>query len=93
MKLPITRAEAHVRGEFYEEGSVLRGTVESGCAGIQLNLTIESPAEPDRIAALVRNAERMCFVGQAVVSPVSVSLSAVHNGQELPYQASPDPEA
>jgi organic hydroperoxide reductase OsmC/OhrA len=83
MKIPITSARVHVKGEFWEEGSVLRGTVLGGCDGISLTLEIDTPGEEDRIAELVRNAERVCFVSQAVVNPVQVELSVLHNGHQV----------
>jgi organic hydroperoxide reductase OsmC/OhrA len=83
MKVPIERAQAHVRGEFYEEGSVLRETVTSACTGITLQVEIESPGEPEQIAKLMRSAERNCFVSQAIVNPVEVELRVTHNGATL----------
>ena len=88
MKIPITGAHARVRGDFYQEGSVLRGTVTSGCTGVSLELTIESPGERSRIAKIVRNAERMCFVSQALVNPTPVQLSVTHNGESVAFPGS-----
>lgn len=62
---------------------MLRDTVKGGCTGISLQLSIESPAEEGRIARLVRNAERLCFVEQTIVNAVAVELSVLHNGSEL----------
>lgn len=83
MKIPIIRAQTRVRGEFYSEGSIIRGTRKSGCTKISLELQIESPGVPDRIAQLVRTAETMCLVSQSMANPVPVQLSVMHNGQGI----------
>jgi organic hydroperoxide reductase OsmC/OhrA len=87
--VPIARAGLRVRGEFWEEGSVLRDTVEGGCTGISLELSIESSADDGRIARLVRNAERLCFVEQTVVNRTPVTLSVVHDGNRLDAMSGP----
>lgn len=83
MKIPITHAQTRVRGTFYEEGSVLRGTATSGCEDISLELEIDSPAKPSRIARLVRNAERMCYVSRIVTNPTGVRLAVRLNGASV----------
>jgi organic hydroperoxide reductase OsmC/OhrA len=83
MKLDVARAQARVRGEFYEEGSVLGSTVKSGCTRISLDLSIDSPAQPSDVRKLVQNAERMCFVSQVITTPLRVELSVTHNGERM----------
>jgi len=74
----------HVRGEFWEEGSFLRGTIAGGCSAIALRLELDSPTNDDvALTRLVENAERVCFVSQAVTNPVPVELSVLHNGHVL----------
>jgi len=77
----------HVRGEFWEEGSFLRGTIAGGCSAIALQLALDSPSDDDvALTRLVENAERVCFVSQAVTNPVPVELSVLHNGRPLSAQ-------
>jgi organic hydroperoxide reductase OsmC/OhrA len=84
MKVSVSRAEVRVRGEFWEQGSFLRGTIEGGCTRIDLQLAIETPSTDDaRLGDLVRNAERVCFVSQAVTNRVPVELSVSTNGRKL----------
>lgn len=83
MKIPVARAHARVRGTFYEEGSVLRCTATSGCDAVSLELEIDSEGEPEQIARLVRNAERMCYVSQIVTNPVGVQLAVRLNGASI----------
>jgi uncharacterized OsmC-like protein len=84
MKIDVTGSKARVRGDFYEEGSVLKGTVTSACTGIGLELSLDSTAPPERIERLVEAAERNCFVSQAIQQPVPVNFSTTLNGAPLP---------
>lgn len=93
MKVPIHRAHARVRGEFYEEGSVLRGTVTSGCTNVMLEVDVDSPGDPERIGQLMRAAEQNCYVSQAVVNPVPVQLVVSLNGSPLSAAGSSDSES
>jgi hypothetical protein len=51
--------------------------------GAETTLEIDSPSDPALIARLVRNAERGCFVMQALLNPVSVTAETLLNGQPL----------
>lgn len=57
-------------------GSVLDDTMRSAMLGAETTLEIDSPEPPDRVAKVVRNAERGCFVMQALITPVPVSTWA-----------------
>ena len=46
-------------------------------------LEIDSPDPPERVARVVRNAERGCFVMQALLRPVPVTGRTVLNGVEI----------
>jgi hypothetical protein len=72
-----------VRASYRVTGSVLNDTIEAAMLGAETVLELESPEAPDRIARLVRNAERGCFVMQALLRPVSISGSALLNGKPL----------
>jgi organic hydroperoxide reductase OsmC/OhrA len=93
MKVPIHRAHARVRAEFYEEGSVLRGTVTSGCTNVSLEVNVESSGDPQRIEQLMRAAEQNCYVSQAVVNPVPVQLVVNLNGLPLDATTSNDDQS
>jgi len=41
--------------------------------GAETTLEIDSPDPPDLVARVVRNAERGCFVMQALLNPVPVT--------------------
>lgn len=65
------------------EGSVLNDTVQGAMLGAETVLEIDSPDAPERVARVVRNAERGCFVMQALLRPVPVSAQTVLNGTPL----------
>jgi hypothetical protein len=68
MKTPIQKARVHVAMKNKTEGSVLQGTVKAACLGIETRVELESDQPPDRVAAVVRNAEHGCFTMQALLS-------------------------
>ena len=51
--------------------------------GAETVLELESPDTPERVAKVVRNAERGCFVMQALLMPVPVSGRTLLNGAAL----------
>jgi hypothetical protein len=74
----------HVTARFRVTGSVLNDTIEGEMLGAETTLELESPDPPDRVAKVVRNAERGCFVMQALLRPVPVTGRTLVNGQPLP---------
>jgi organic hydroperoxide reductase OsmC/OhrA len=72
-----------VTARFRVDGSVLNDTVEGRMLGAETTLEIDSPDPPERVAKVVRNAERGCFVMQALQHPVPVSGRTLLNGVEL----------
>ncbi len=64
-------------------GSILAGTAEHRLDAIETSLEITADAEPEKIAAIVDQAERMCFVLDALQRSHSVSQTASLNGQPL----------
>jgi organic hydroperoxide reductase OsmC/OhrA len=73
-----------VTAEYEQQGSILAGTARHGLGGIETRLEIESIAPRSAVAALVDQAERMCFVMDAVQRPHSVQRSVHLNGEHLP---------
>jgi hypothetical protein len=51
--------------------------------GAETVLEIDSSAPPELVARVVRNAERGCFVMQALLRPVPVAGRTVLNGAPL----------
>ena len=76
-------SRAPKRGRYFGSGSIKAETIETGCEGIETELSIESDEEPERIAKLVRVSEAGCFVIQTLRKPTEVKLAARLNGEKL----------
>src|SRR5262245_50796107 len=83
LKVSVTRMTMHVKATYRVTGSVLNDTVEGEMLGAETLLELESPDPPERIAKVVRNAERGCFVMQALLKPVPVTARTLLNRAPL----------
>jgi hypothetical protein len=83
MKVSINKARVHVSMRNRQEGSVLEETVKTNCLGIDTRLELESEEPPNRVAALVRNAENGCFTMQALLKRVPFTSAVILNGVSL----------
>jgi organic hydroperoxide reductase OsmC/OhrA len=84
MKVSVSKARVHVTMRNQQEGSVLRNTVKASCLGIETRLELESDEPPERVAAMVQNAENGCFTMQALLKPVTFTSTVTLNGSSLP---------
>ena len=73
LKVDVTRMTMHVKTSFRVTGSVLEDTIDGEMLAAETTLELESPDPPERVARVVRNAERGCFVMQALLRPVPVA--------------------
>ena len=80
-KTRITKAKVRVLIHWYLTGSVIKGTVDSGCRAVETHLEVESDDEPDKVRHVVRMAKKGCFAEQLVVRPVPLTGSIRINGQ------------
>jgi hypothetical protein len=80
MKISVKKAGVHVGMRNKQEGSVLQGTVQATCMGIETRLELESDEPTERIAALLRNAEHGCYTMQALLAPVAFTRTVTLNG-------------
>jgi hypothetical protein len=62
--------------------------VKVNCLGIESRVELDSDEVPERISALIRNAQNGCFSMQALLEPVRVTNTATLNGSPLPDQLS-----
>jgi hypothetical protein len=83
MKVSVNKARVHVAMGNKQEGSVLQGTVKASCLGIETRLELESDEPPERVAAMVRNAESGCYTMQALLESVRFSSTVTLNGSSL----------
>ena len=72
-----------VTPSFEMSGSMLAGTAAHRLVGISTSVAIESAEPADTVAALVDQAERMCFVLDALERPHEVTRSFTLNGAPL----------
>src|SRR5437879_8311239 len=89
LKVTVTRMRTRVTARYRVTGSVIDDTVQGEMLGADTVLELDSPDPPDRVARLVRNAERGCFVMQALLRPVTISSAAVLNGSPLERASTP----
>jgi organic hydroperoxide reductase OsmC/OhrA len=83
LKLTVNGMRMRVTARYRVDGSVLNDTIQGLMLGAETTLEIDSPDPPERVARVVRNAERGCFVMQALQQPVSVTVRTVLNGTLL----------
>ena len=88
LKIRVQKARVHVAMRNKQEGSVLQGTVQATCLGIETRLDLESDEPPERIATLLRNAEHGCYTMQSLLQPVAFQTHVTLNGQAFPLEQS-----
>ncbi len=88
MKTNIDGARVKVVGHFRPEGSVLAGTIHGRCDRIETRLEVSSTDSPERVAALVRNAEQGCYLMQLTRNPTTITSEVVLNGEVLDLDSS-----
>jgi hypothetical protein len=83
LKVTVTKMTMRVRARYRVTGSVLNDTIEGEMIGADTTLELESSDPPDRVSKVIRNAERGCFVRQALIQPVPVNGATLLNGRPL----------
>jgi hypothetical protein len=83
LKANLRSLNVRVGARWHSQGSVLAGTVESACDGVDVELDVISDESPALIAALIQNAKAGCYAEVALTQPVKVESRAVLNGDEL----------
>jgi len=90
MKIAFNRARVHVEFDYFLGGSVLGGTVRSGCNGVRTHFEVESDAPAERVAALVRNAKQGCFAESMIRVAVPLTSTIDLNGEPLALEGITD---
>jgi organic hydroperoxide reductase OsmC/OhrA len=83
LKVTMNGMRMRVTARYRVDGSVLNDTIQGQMLGAETTLEIDSPDPPERVARVVRNAERGCFVMQALLNPVPVTGRTLLNGASL----------
>jgi hypothetical protein len=89
MKTHISKAKVFVSARFKSEGSVLRETVQAVGLGFETRCELESDEPADKVAAVVRNAEKGCYVMQTILQPTPVERQFTLNGAQFNPDAFP----
>ena len=84
LKVTLGTLRMKVTARYRVNGSVLNDSIEGEMLGADTVLEVQSPDSPERVARVIRNAERGCFVMQALLRPVPVATRTVLNGAPLP---------
>ena len=88
MKTKIDKAKVFIKARFKSEGSVLRQTVQAEGVGFESRCELESTEAPEKVAAVMRNAENGCYVMQTILKPTPVERQCTLNGSAFDPQAS-----
>ena len=83
LKVKVNGMRMKVTARYRVDGSVLNDTIQGKMVGAETTLEIDSPDSPELVARVVRNAERGCFVMQALQNPVPVTGRTILNGTPL----------
>ncbi len=83
LKVTVNGMRMRVTARYCVDGSVLNDTIQGRMLGAETTLEIDSPDPPAQVARVVRNAERGCFVMQALLQPVPITGRTVLNGAPL----------
>src|SRR5262249_59169066 len=84
LKVNVTRMSMHVKASFRVTGSVLNDTIDGEMVGAETPLELASPDAVERVAKVVRNAERGCYAMQALLRPAAGTCPTLPNGRVRP---------
>jgi hypothetical protein len=87
LKTHIDKAKVLVTARFKSEGSVLSETVQGEGLGFETRCELISNEPAEKIAKVVRNAEKGCYVMQTILKPTPVERQFALNAEPF------DPEA
>jgi len=83
LKVTVKGMRMRVTARYQVDGSVLDDTIQGRMLGAETTLESDSPDPPERVAKVVHNAERGCFVLQALQHPGPVTGRTLLNGVAL----------
>ena len=81
--LGIKSAKVYVDMDYFLTGSVLKGTVQSGCTEVRTNFEVESDESDEDILNVIRLAKRGCFAENMVQAAVPLKSAYKLNGKEV----------
>ncbi len=83
MKIPVKKSKCRVEMDYFLRGSVLKGTVESGCTETRTFFEVESDAPPEKVALLIQNAKQGCYAESMIKAAVPLKSEIKLNGEPL----------
>ena len=81
--LGIKSAKVYVDMDYFLTGSVLKGTVQSGCTEVRTNFEVDSDESDEDILNVIRLAKRGCFAENMVQTAVPLKSTYKLNGKEV----------
>ena len=85
MKVEYKKAKCRVELDWFLRGSVLKGTIESGCTEARTYFHVESDAPPEKIGQLIKNAKRGCFAENMIQAAVPLKSEIELNGNRIEF--------
>ena len=82
-KTPFKKASCRVEFDYYLKGSVLQGTVNSGCRAVRTHFRVESDEPEERILRLIRLAKQGCYAEKMVETAVPLTSTVELNGKSI----------
>jgi hypothetical protein len=82
-KTPFTKARCRVEFDYFLKGSVLKGTVNSGCTAMRTHFDVESSEPREKVLNLIRLAKQGCYAEKMVEAPVLVESTINLNGEAI----------
>jgi len=70
LKVEITKVRSHIVAHEEVVGSAIEETIYGVCTRIETTYEIESPDDPAKVAAVIRNARNACIIGNTVSTGV-----------------------
>ena len=89
LQADLQSIKVRVRASWHSQGSVLAGTIESACHGVEVDLDVDSDESPALVAALIQNAKGGCYADAALSQPVTVAARTTLNGEQLDVTSYP----
>ena len=83
IKANVTKVRAEASVNFDISGSALAGTIKAGAPKVETRYEIESPDDPTKVAAMLRNAKNGCWVRAAVANPTPFEDTLTLNGKSF----------
>ena len=85
MKVEYKKAKCRVELDWFLRGSVLKGTIDSGCTEARSYFQVESDAPPEKIEQLVINAKRGCYAEKMIQAAVPLKSEIELNGNRMEF--------